>query len=123
MTRSTAALFTTALKPEGCAGAAGVEPGVPGLGVPAGAGGGATGGGVTGFQACWATMYAVVPGVAPGPICGGGGGGAADGPRAAGCGVGWPCGCDGTGLGPAGTTLAAPGRACSGALGGGLTSR
>src|SRR5438093_13728487 len=70
MTRSTAALFTTALKPEGCAGAAGVAPGVPGLGVPAGDGGGATGGGVTGFQACWATMYAVVTGVAPGYIFG-----------------------------------------------------
>src|SRR2546422_3907545 len=82
MTRSTAALFTTALKPEGCAGAAGAAPGVPGLGVPPGDGG-ATGGGVTGFQACWATVYAVVPGVAAGPICGGAGGGAAGIVRAA----------------------------------------
>src|SRR5437660_5009870 len=126
MTRSTAALFTTALKPEGCAGAAGVEPGVPGLGVPAGDGGGVTGGGVTGFQACWATMYAVVPGVAPGPICGGGGGGAADGarvPGATGCVVGWPGGCGGTGWGPPETTCASTACACSGACGGGSTSR
>src|SRR5437870_13531082 len=127
MTRSTAALFTTALKPEGCAGAAGVEPGVPGLSVPAGAGGGATGGGVTGFQACWATMYAVVPGVAPGPICGGAGGGAAGAAReaiAAGCGVGWPDGCGGgTGWGPPETTCASTACACSGACGGGSTSR
>src|SRR2546427_11012418 len=100
MTRSTAGLFTTALKPEGCAGAAGAAPGVPGLGVAAGDGGGATGGGVTGFQACWATMYAAVPGVAPGPICGGGGGGAADRTRAAGSGGGWPGGRGGTGPGP-----------------------
>src|SRR5437870_11389291 len=127
MTRSTAALFTTALKPEGCAGAAGVEPGVPGLGVPAGDGGGATGGGVTGFQACWATMYAVVPGVAPGPICGDAGGGAAGGGRAAvvaGCGVGWPDGCGGgTGWGPPETTCASTACACSGACGRGSTSR
>src|SRR5437870_11394718 len=127
MTRSTAALFTTALKPEGCAGAAGVEPGVPGLGVPAGDGGGATGGGVTGFQACWATMYAVVPGVAPGPICGDAGGGAAGGGRAVGvvgCGAGWPDGCGGgTGWGPPETTCASTACACSGAWGVGSTSR
>src|SRR5712692_6687576 len=124
MTRSTAALFTTALKPEGCAGAAGVEPGVPGLGVPAGAGGGATGGGVTGFQACWATMYAVVPGVAPGPICGGAGGGAARTAVAPGGGGIWPNGCGGgTGWGPPETTCASTACACSGACGGGSTSR
>src|SRR5206468_5550113 len=74
MTRSTAVLFTTALKPEDCAGAA---PDAPGLGVPVG------GGGVTGFQACCATMYAVVPGVAAGPVCGGTG----CGPATEGCGV------------------------------------
>src|SRR5256712_3762312 len=127
MTRSTAGLFTTALKPEGCAGAAGVESGVPGLGGAAGDGGGATGGGVTGFQACWATMYAVVPGVAPGPICGDAGGGAAGAARAAvaaGCGVGWPDGCGGgTGWGPPETTCASTACACSGACGGGSTSR
>src|SRR2546427_9082551 len=116
MTRSTAGLFTTALKPEGCAGAAGAAPGVPGLGVAAGDGGGATGGGVTGFQACWATMYAVVPGVAPGPICGGGGGGAADGTRPPGFRGGGACGCHGPGWGPPETTRAAAARASSGAL-------
>src|SRR2546426_10654581 len=118
MTRSTAALFTTALKPEDCAGAAGAAPGVPGLGVPAGDGG-ATGGGVTGFQACCATMYAVVPGVAADPVCGGTGDGAAGAACAvvaAGCGVGLPDGCGGgTGWGPPGTTWASTACACSGA--------
>src|SRR5437660_7436342 len=72
MIRVTASLLTTALKAGSCVAAPGAAVGLPVLG-----GGGAAGGGVTGFQACCATMYAVVPGVAAGPICGGTGGGPA----------------------------------------------
>ena len=78
MTRLTASLLTTALKAGSCVTAPGAAVGLPVVG-----GGGAAGGGVTGFQACCATIYAVVPGVAAGPICGGTGGG----PATEACGV------------------------------------
>src|SRR6266496_233136 len=94
MTRLTASLLTTALKAGSCVTAPGAAVGLPVVG-----GGGAAGGGVTGFQACCATIYAVVPGVAAGPICGGTGGGVAGAAAcavgAADCVVGWPDGCGG----------------------------
>ena len=90
MTRWTADLLTTALKAGSCV----TPPGVA-VGLPAAGAGGATGGGVTGFQACWATMYAVVPGVAIGPICGGTGGGPVGAEDAGVAGVGDPDGAAG----------------------------
>src|SRR5436309_10841768 len=114
MTRLTASLLTTALKAGSCVAAPGAAVGLPALG-----GGGVAGGGVTGFQACCATMYAVVPGVAAGPICGGTGGWPATEAcevvaRAAGGDTGPEGPWGGTGMADGGTTCASVAWACSG---------